>query len=112
MPRKLTKVDPATIEKWSHVSVQWEDAFESENRPVNSKEFIEEYEACIRHTIGWFLGYDGARIFVTSTNDSQKQIEDEDCDSILVIPYGMVVGLRTLTRKKRPKKVPAPIEPT
>jgi hypothetical protein len=103
MPRK--PIDPTTIAKWSHVSVKWEDAYE-DTTAYNSDKFIDEYSPCLRHSIGWFLGTDGLRIFLTTTKDDEAQLEDgEDCEGVTVLPVSMILsnGIRVLTRRKKPK---------
>ena len=87
------------LEKWDLVEVVWNDAF-VDSGALNSDDFVNYYNGCVRRTLGYFLGFKDERVFIAETNDLGVPTGDgNDCERITVIPFESVVHLIKLSRE-------------
>jgi hypothetical protein len=105
VPRQPKSVAVEKLAKWDPVRVMWEDALH-DHGTHNATKFIAEYKATIRQSIGWFLGTSEGhkQIFVAMSADNHgKGLDDEDCQTIDVIPIDMVIHITRLSRAEAVK---------
>jgi hypothetical protein len=108
MPRRKREamVKIPVTEKWTQVTVTWEDIAHN-SEPQDSEKYMENYKPAIRKTSGWFLGCRNNRVFITFNNDSASKDDpdyDTDCQAIDIIPIGSIIKFEPLVTKKRPRK--------
>ena len=87
---------PASLYEWEFVDVAWEDAAGWPG-PHKSRKFLANLSPVIRHTAGYVLSYNQARIVLAGTDDrGSKGCIPTDCEDITVIPKAMI---RQINRK-------------
>ncbi len=87
---------------WDPIVVTWRDAFSSDKR--NSKEFIKhKIDPCIRRTVGFLIHQDSDNVVVAGEDDREAMETldtTDDCESVTVIPTGMVVKIVEMTERR------------
>lgn len=95
---------------FEEVVVTWRDAFTSDRR--QAKEFKRhKIDPCIRRTIGFLIHDDDENIVVCMEDDrgAQDALDStDDCETVTVIPKGMVVKVDYLTVRRTPPRRETP----
>lgn len=88
--------------QWEPVIVTWHDAYLSTKN--TAKEFTKhKIEPCVRRTIGFMIHDDNDNIVVAGEDDrgALDALDTiQDCDTVTVIPRGMVVRVVELTERR------------
>ena len=84
--------------KFDRLEVIWEDAQVTDGG-LNVAKYVAEYKACIRKTLGYYIGTKGNTILIAETDDrlaGNWDGADQDVERVNAIPWGMITELNVL----------------
>lgn len=77
---------------WDTISVTWMDIHVN-GEELDPKDYIENYEPCIRRTAGYFLGVKHGHLFIAETDDRRAHT-DHVAERINSFPLSIVVTIQ------------------